>query len=118
MHAAAAGIRIVLLTIVHAAAVAAATSAVAPSARYLQQRQDHFDGSNTNTWQQAYYVNDSHWQPASHAPVFLCIGGEGPPLDGSVVTHSLHCNDAVEWLQETGALLFALEHRCCSCHYP
>ena len=66
--------------------IAAAAACGAQSARYLVQRQDHFDGSNAHTWLQAYYVNDSQWIPASRAPVFLCIGGEGPPLDGSVVT--------------------------------
>ncbi len=88
---------------------AAATQVVAQPARYLEQRQDHFDGGNANTWLQAYisypkihtiysfsfsffnsyYVNDSQWLPGSRAPVFLCIGGEGPPLDGSVVTYLL-----------------------------
>ena len=76
------GIRAVVL-------IAAVTATFAsPSARYVEQRQDHFDGSNSNTWLQAYYVNDSQWIPGTRAPVFLCIGGEGPPLDGSVVTHS------------------------------
>jgi serine protease 16 len=75
-----ADIRAVLLIAAVAATVAS------PSARYLVQRQDHFDGSNSNTWLQAYYVNDSQWTPGTRAPVFLCIGGEGPPLDGSVVT--------------------------------
>ena len=60
---------------------------------------------------QAYYVNDTFWKPGSDAPVFLCVGGEGPPLDGSVVVSSVHCNGAVEMLEETGALMFAVEHR-------
>ena len=29
---------------------------------------------------------------------------------------SVHCNVAVEWLQETGALMFAVEHRYYGCH--
>jgi hypothetical protein len=105
-----AAVHAVLLTL----SVAAAASA--QSARYLEQRQDHFDGGNHNTWLQAYYVNDSQWIPGSQAPVFLCVGGEGPPLDGSVVTASVHCNDAVEWLHETGAIMFAVEHRYYGCH--
>lgn len=28
----------------------------------------------------------------------------------------MHCNDAVEWLHETGAILFAVEHRYYGCH--
>uniref|UniRef100_A0A7S2PMK7 Thymus-specific serine protease n=1 Tax=Zooxanthella nutricula TaxID=1333877 RepID=A0A7S2PMK7_9DINO len=67
-------------------------------------------------WQQAFYVNDTFFTKGSSAPVFLCVGGEGPPLDGSAVVRSVHCNVAVEWLQETGALMFALEHRYYGCH--
>lgn len=86
-----------------------------PQANYLEQRQDHFDANNNNTWRQAYYVNDTFWQPGSQAPVFLCVGGEGPRLDGSAVFGSVHCNVAVEWLQEKKALMFALEHRYYGC---
>jgi len=88
-----------------------------PSPQFATQLQDHFDKQNTNTWQQAYYVNATYWKgSASEAPVFLCVGGEGPALDGSAVVSSVHCNLAVEWLQETGALMFALEHRYYGCH--
>mmetsp|Transcript_39632 Transcript_39632/g.112375 ORF Transcript_39632/g.112375 Transcript_39632/m.112375 type:complete len:514 (-) Transcript_39632:108-1649(-) len=87
-----------------------------PAPRFVTQRLDHFDGSNLKRWQQAYYVNDKAWKRGSSAPVFLCVGGEGPPLDGSAVVDSVHCNVAVEWLEETGALMFALEHRYYGCH--
>eukprot|EP00697_Spironema_sp_BW2_P009387 gnl/Spiro4/24240_TR12033_c0_g1_i2.p1 gnl/Spiro4/24240_TR12033_c0_g1~~gnl/Spiro4/24240_TR12033_c0_g1_i2.p1 ORF type:complete len:501 (+),score=149.50 gnl/Spiro4/24240_TR12033_c0_g1_i2:129-1505(+) len=87
-----------------------------PAARYFTVAQDHFDGSNSNTWQQAYYVNDTFWKPGSTAPIFLCVGGEGPALDGSAVVASVHCNVAVELLPSTGALMFALEHRYYGCH--
>jgi serine protease 16 len=93
-----------------------AVSAPLPAPRYFTQAQDHFDGANPNTWQQAYYVNDQYWVPGSAAPVFVCVGGEGPPLDGSVVVASVHCNDAVELLPRFGALLVALEHRYYGCH--
>eukprot|EP00930_Biecheleria_cincta_P086071 TRINITY_DN75437_c0_g1_i1.p1 TRINITY_DN75437_c0_g1~~TRINITY_DN75437_c0_g1_i1.p1 ORF type:complete len:586 (+),score=58.09 TRINITY_DN75437_c0_g1_i1:33-1760(+) len=85
-------------------------------ARYHRQQQDHFDASNSNTWKQAYYVNDTFWQPGSDAPIFLCVGGEGPPLDGSAVVSSVHCNVAAEWLPTKDALMFALEHRYYGCH--
>ena len=85
-------------------------------ASYHEQLQDHFDSANNRTWPQAYYVNASFWEPGSKSPIFLCVGGEGPALDGSVVLHSVHCNLAVEWLQEKGALMFALEHRYYGCH--
>ena len=66
---------------------------------------------------QAYYVNDTFWEgPASGAPVFLCVGGEGPPFDSSVVRSSVHCNNAVEWLQENKAIMFAVQHRYYGCH--
>mmetsp|Transcript_66487 Transcript_66487/g.172487 ORF Transcript_66487/g.172487 Transcript_66487/m.172487 type:complete len:539 (+) Transcript_66487:88-1704(+) len=87
-----------------------------PSPRFVTQRLDHFDGSNAATWEQAYYVNDTFWKAGSSAPVWLCVGGEGPPMDGSAVVNSVHCNVAVEWMAETGALMFALEHRYYGCH--
>jgi len=96
--------------------VAYALSADFPLPRYHTVDQDHFDGTNTQTWQQAYYVNDTFFVPGSDAPVFVCVGGEGPPLDGSVVVDSVHCNVAVEWLQETKALMLAVEHRYYGCH--
>ena len=89
-----------------------------PSAQFFaQQRQDHFDGSNDNFWRQTYYVNDTFWKgPTSKAPIFLCVGGEGPAFDGSVVVDSVHCSNAAEWLEETGALMVALQHRYYGCH--
>lgn len=88
-----------------------------PSARYFEQEVDHFS-PNSDTWMQPYFVNDTFYTHSADSPatVFLCVGGEGPPLDGSVVVASPHCNVAVEWLQETGAILFAVEHRYYSCH--
>jgi hypothetical protein len=85
-------------------------------AEYVTQMQDNFDTSNKNTWEQAYYVNDTFFEKGSDAPVFICMGGEGPPIDSSAVTGSVHCNVAVEFLQEKKALMFALEHRYYGCH--
>ena len=65
-------------------------------ARYHNQLQDHFDQSNNRTWPQAYYVNATFWKPGSQSPIFLCVGGEGPALDSSVVVHSVHCNLALK----------------------
>ena len=61
-------------------------------------------------------MNDTFWVPGSDAPIFLCVGGEGPQLDGSVLVASPHCNNAVEWLPETKALMLAVEHRYYGCH--
>jgi hypothetical protein len=79
--------------------------------QYVTQDQDHFDNTNENTWQQAYYVNDTFWVPGSDAPVFVCVGGEGPALTGAAVVDSEHCSVASQWLSETKALMFAVEHR-------
>lgn len=79
---------------------------------YFDQRLDHFDRSNGATFQQRYFVNTTYWKgPDSNAPVFLCVGGEGPPLDYLVLVSSVHCNDMVELAPKHGALLLALEHR-------
>ena len=85
-----------------------------PAPRYFTTLQDHFNASNKKTWQQAYFVNDTQFDGTG--PIFLCVGGEGPPLSGSVVTSSPHCNVAVEYLAETKGLMFAVEHRYYGCH--
>mmetsp|Transcript_7099 Transcript_7099/g.11278 ORF Transcript_7099/g.11278 Transcript_7099/m.11278 type:complete len:485 (-) Transcript_7099:656-2110(-) len=80
--------------------------------RYHATLQDHFDPFNIDTWQQGYFVNDTYWKGAeSGAPVFLCVGGEGPELDATSVKSSVHCNNAVEWLEDTGALMVSVVHR-------
>lgn len=28
--------------------------------------------------------------------MFVCVGGEGPPLSSDVLTESVHCNDMIE----------------------
>ena len=86
-----------------------------PKARLFKQQQDHFDGSNANFWMQNYYVNDTFWTPGSDAPIFLCVGGEGPAFDGSVVVDSVHCSNAVSWLPEVNGLMFAVQHRYYGC---
>ena len=95
------------------------------------QNLDHFT-PDTRTWRQRYFLRDDFYK--SGGPVFLCVGGEGPPLTAQVLNvrvappaspnpprsltlhspvlqASVHCNDAVELAQQVGALLFALEHR-------
>lgn len=91
-----------------------APASASPSpALWFEQTLDHFspgDGEAAATWPQRYFAN-----AASHAPggpVFLCVGGEGPPLEPSVVESSgSHCVDAVGLAAPHGALLLALEHR-------
>jgi hypothetical protein len=86
---------------------------------YLNQSLDHFNRQDSRTFQQRFFVNDAYWKGVeSNAPVFLCVGGEGPPLDRTVLTTSVHCTDMVELASQVGALMFALEHRYYGKSYP
>ena len=80
-------------------------------ARTVETRLDHFDRENTNTFEQRYFLNDTFWKGNADSPVFLCVGGEGPPLDWKVLVSSVHCNDMTELASQVGALMVALEHR-------
>jgi len=91
------------------------TCAASALSHYVTQKQDHFDSGNPRTWQQAFFVNDTYFVPGSDAPVFLCIGGEGP-LYGDAVVNSVHCNIAVEFMKHNRAIMFAVEHRYYGCH--
>ena len=74
---------------------------------------DHFAPSDefASTWSQRYFVNDT-FRTDPKAPVFLCVGGEGPPLDASVVvTGGPHCAWMINIAARTGGLVLALEHR-------
>ncbi len=82
-------------------------------ALFFDQRLDHFAPGVSVTWRQRYFLNDSAWQAGGRrGPVFVCVGGEGPPLQPSVVvTGDAHCADAVGLAERVGALVVALEHR-------
>jgi serine protease 16 len=80
------------------------------SKKFTQQL-DHFDRENEATFDQRYFLNDTFWKGEDSSPVFLCVGGEGPPLDWTVLVSSVHCNDMVELAGQVGALMVALEHR-------
>ena len=84
-----------------------------PATRFLSQRQDHFDRQNLNRWQQRFFVNDTYFDSSNpDAPVFLCVGGEGSPLKPQVVlTGTAHCALMVDYAEEVGALILAIEHR-------
>ena len=87
----------------------AAASEADPSMHWFTSRLDHFDRQNTATWQQRSFQNATFFNGSG--PVFLCVGGEGPPLDATVLTNSVHCNDMVELAPKVGALMLAVEHR-------
>ena len=84
---------------------------------FFTQRLDHFDRNLPTTFEQRYFLNDTMFVEMSASgsgvapPVFLCVGGEGPPMDSSVLVASDHCNDMVELAPQYGALMLALEHR-------
>ena len=109
------------------AAPPSAPPAPLPAERWVVQPLDHFDRLETRTWNQRYFANDAHWktrrasggdetpsdETSSDASlVFLCVGGEGPAFDPTVVTAGgPHCALAVEMAASRGALILALEHR-------
>ncbi|KAJ1484340.1 serine carboxypeptidase S28-domain-containing protein [Baffinella frigidus] len=77
---------------------------------FSQQRLDHFDGGDTRVWSQRCFSNFTFYKPGG--PVFMCVGGEGPALDPSVVvTGDEHCALMVILAKKHGALILALEHR-------
>ncbi len=47
----------------------------------FQQLVNHFDAHETKTFNQRYFVDETYWSKTITSPVFLCVGGEGPPLD-------------------------------------
>jgi hypothetical protein len=56
---------------------------------WATSRVDHFSADD-RTFQQRYFINTTLYMQGS--PVFLCIGGEGPPLtENVVVTGEEHC---------------------------
>ena len=78
----------------------------------INQIVDHFNSGNNATFTQRYFVNETQWDKSdSKAPILLCVGGEGPPLDKSVLSSSVHCNDLVNYSIQKKSLTFALEHR-------
>eukprot|EP00956_Cyclotella_meneghiniana_P004866 scaffold6020_cov65-Cyclotella_meneghiniana.AAC.1 len=92
----------------------------------FQQTLDHTD-VNSKTFQQRYFYTDRYVHKESssfssstprESAAFLCVGGEGPSLDTSVLVDSVHCTGdmiglATKLHQDHGMdiHLFALEHR-------
>ena len=70
---------------------------------------DHFDRQVDTTFQQRSFQNATFFDGTG--PVFICVGGEGPALDATVLTTSVHCADMVELAPKVGALMVAVEHR-------
>lgn len=72
--------------------------------QWFTQKLNHFDDSDSRTWQQRYFVNASSF--AFDGPVFLMIGGEGPLSPNWVSVGTM-----VEYAAEYKALVVAVEHR-------
>jgi hypothetical protein len=103
---------------------------------YIPQRLDHFLPSHGHNFLQRYFYSDRFVvkNGASSSPqqkqttkeyAFLCVGGEGPALDKSVLVDSAHCSgDMLELasilhLQHGASVhIFALEHRYYGNSYP
>ena len=100
---------------------------------FIEQLLDHFDTtplpSNLSAvlFQRYFYSPRfvSLQSPSSPQYAFLCVGGEGPALDKSVLVDSVHCTgDMLELArrlyEDQGASvhLFALEHRYYGHSYP
>lgn len=76
-----------------------------PEAHWFTQRLNHFDDSNTKTWQQRFFYNDTfHKKP--DGPVFVMIGGEGEANPIWLVVGNMMKN-----AEKFGAFTFLLEHR-------
>ncbi|KAG7368497.1 serine carboxypeptidase S28 [Nitzschia inconspicua] len=93
---------------------------------YMTQPLDHFDATNEATYQQRYFVSYRHDQSSS-LPILnlLCVGGEGPGFDKSVLVDSVHCTgDMLEVAKRIASHdrynvhLYALEHRYYGKSYP
>ncbi|KAK0135323.1 putative serine protease F56F10.1 [Merluccius polli] len=72
--------------------------------QWFIQKLDHFNGADSRTWKQRYFVNDKFYRDGG--PVFLMIGGEGPANPSWMENGT--------WLlygQKMGALCLLLEHR-------
>ncbi|CAL8350488.1 unnamed protein product [Lota lota] len=72
--------------------------------QWFIQKLDHFNGADSRTWKQRYFVKDQFYREGG--PVFLMIGGEGPANPAWMENGT--------WLvyaQKMGALCFMLEHR-------
>ena len=87
-------------------AMAMALKAQSQPAQFFVQKLDHFAANDSRSFEQKYYVDDSHYRPP-HGPVFLYISGEAPLYGapsgaGSIIgaLAALH-----------GAAVFAVEHR-------
>mmetsp|Transcript_28176 Transcript_28176/g.68587 ORF Transcript_28176/g.68587 Transcript_28176/m.68587 type:complete len:291 (-) Transcript_28176:2615-3487(-) len=93
---------------------------------YVDQRLDHYDHTNRATFKQRYFSTKRYvLENPSKIVNFLCVGGEGPGFDKSVLIDSVHCTgDMLELAQilskkhGVSVQVYALEHRYYGKSYP
>ena len=81
-------------------------TAVAEAQWFKDQKLDHFTPSDTNTWEQRYFVNDTLWD-RQNGPVFLMLGGEGPANPAWLAVNTEIMINAARFK----AIVILLEHR-------
>ena len=77
---------------------------------HFDQRLDHSskdekseEGQGETTFKQRYFYTDRYVRDDNGGKgivAFLCVGGEGPPLDASVLVNSVHCTGDMIGLAE------------------
>ena len=72
---------------------------------YVEQKQDHFNDDNNQTWKQQYFVDTSKWGGPGY-PVFLLLGGEW-----DITYHDFYKPWCHNYAFEFKAICFILEHR-------
>ena len=77
-----------------------------PEPQWFIQVLDHFNSTDTRTWRQRYYVNETLWDRPS-GPVFLFISGEAPADPEWLSINSEFMLNAAKYK----ALAVMLEHR-------
>ncbi|XP_045784697.1 putative serine protease K12H4.7 [Maniola jurtina] len=77
-----------------------------PPAQWFIQKLDHSRPTDTRTWKQRYFVNDSFYDFNNPGPIFLMIGGEGPASAKWMVQGAW-----IEYAKQFNALCIQLEHR-------
>ena len=86
-------------------AAALELKAQAQPGRWFSQQLDHFNPNDTRSFDQRYYMDETHFR-GPDGPVFLYVSGEAPlygaPGAGSMLG---------ELAAELGALIVAVEHR-------
>ncbi|KAH3745130.1 thymus-specific serine protease [Pelomyxa schiedti] len=77
-----------------------------PDLWFTNQRVDHFDNTNTGTWNQRYLVNSTYWLGDGY-PIIVNLGGEGT-MGYTSVTGRFIFNT---WAKQLSALIVSVEHR-------